>query len=201
MLFGAAQAVFAGPIDVFSISQPTHAVVDSHTNVYPCCGADNSNTFSTGYIYNIFGAANTGVEGTGDMLFEDGHTTDFVDFHTSTPVNLGSVALEVGAESAGSDGPRGVLGAWTFQAFTDGTYTTPLGAPFTFSPTSTAPSGVPMVLPVSITGGQYFEIKMPTNTTYGNGGVRVHSLQGFVPEPASLGLVCLGGLGLLARRR
>ncbi len=195
--------------DVFNISQPTHAIVDNATPVYPAPGTpgdpDTSNTFHTGYIYNIFGAANPGVEGTGDMIFHDGFATDFVDFHTATLVDLTSVGLSVGSESTDSNGPRGYLAA-TFQQYTNNTYSTPVGPLYTFSNSALVPAGTYNNLPVSINAGQYFQLSMTTNATYGNGGVRVSSFTGtgsYAPEPSSFVLCGLGALGLFvaARRR
>src|ERR1700679_2882275 len=80
-------AAMASPVSVFDISQPTHAIVDNKTAVYPGGSPDTSNTFHTGYIYNIFGAANNGIEGSGDMLFADNLQPNFVDFHTAEPIN------------------------------------------------------------------------------------------------------------------
>lgn len=104
----AARPVLAG-LDLFEISQPTHAIVDAKTDVYPCCGDDNSNTFSSGYIYNMFGATNPGVEGAAyDMIFAAG-PTDFVEFHTALPVDLTSVGLTVGSESTTRTVPAAIL--------------------------------------------------------------------------------------------
>ncbi len=194
-------STFAGPIDLFSVDSPTHAIVDFKSDVNTAGGADTLNTFDTGYIYNVFGATNPGVESNHDMIFADDTTTDYIDFHTVTPVNIYSVALAVGSESALSDGPRGFLTA-TFQEYSDVSYSTAVGPVFNFS--ATFPSGVPQSIPVSIIGGQYFALTMTVNQPYvGNtepttngGGVRVYSLTA-VPEPSSVALCALGAGGLL----
>ena len=185
--------------DVFNIAQPTHAIVDDKTPVYNAGGADLSNNFATGYIYNIFWPIIRVLKGQ-TICCSDNNPTDIVDFHTAGLVNLSTIALAVNAEGATSNAPRGYTTA-TFQQFTDATYTTAAGPLYSFANGALVPSGSPNDLAVSIHNGQYFQLELTTIAHYGTGdGVRTLYLQGIgsPPEPSAF---ILGGLGAVGCTR
>jgi hypothetical protein len=117
-------------------------------------------------------------------------------FQTAAPVTVAGVNIFIAADD-GAHGDRAV-GSFDFQyfdvstsSFVDlGTITNPTG---NFSPQNLTFAGGP------VTAQEFRAISTPTPSNYY--GPRLLEIDAVAPEPASLGLLGIGSLGLLSRRR
>ena len=198
------------PASPFTFGTATAATITSYTG--PLIGDNGafSNTgqpFSNDTIYNLFGANNSdSVENADDILFPDpaagwqsAPPINSVDFTTPSPVSLIGVAVYLNSDNGKLDGPRSV-GTFTFSAD---------GVQLVGSAPSDENGGPNEFIFANMVTASTFVATFSDNPNTNNHddgdtgiGPRVLELDGIPgPEPACLGVVALGGVGLLSRPR
>jgi hypothetical protein len=186
----------------FTLGTPTAATVTSYS---PLIGDNGDFPSTTATIYNLFGASNTSVEANGDLIFGDNNPQpDLIDFTTPSPVQLIGLAVYLDSDDGNLDGPRSV-GTFTFTA--DGAQV--VNAPPTNESIAVA-NGLNVFMFANLVTASSFVATFSPNPNkdytpdqYNDGaGPRVYELDGIpAPEPTCIGLVALGALCLLSRRR
>jgi hypothetical protein len=178
----------------FTVGAATHATV---TTYGPVETGDNGNGYPSGYIYNISGASNGhggfyGGEPDDDYVFGDQTGPYTVAFTTATPVTLTGIALYAGADAPKSPTANRGISSFSFSA--GGVDVVNDVSPVDISTTENL-----YTFP-AITASS-FVATFVGNPSAAFPGPRIFELDGIVPEPASISILALSGLGLFARRR
>jgi hypothetical protein len=185
--------------DIFDVRQST--TVLGNSPLLGCCGGAPAE--------NTFGGTG-GVEGV-HTLFSDGlavGSIDFINFRTANPIELTGYNALLADDSDNPMNPGDPnRGSSSFSLFTspDDTFTSVTLVSTTQLPFSYSSNFGTNAILISDTfapvQAQFFRLEVTRATS---GGPRIRELDGvgrIVPEPGSGGLLVLGVLGLLARRR
>jgi hypothetical protein len=211
---GAAQAAYS-TTDAFNGLTSTNGGIVSSSS--PLGGFNHDAIFDGTNNLTIF----ADTPGTADLSTVD----NFVVFQTPGVVHLAGFELNADKDpndpdTAATSGGNRAMHTFTFSADTNnsGTVGDTVGGMADFSttlimyPNASDPSGtanqyvgghadVTVNFPSAISAS-LFRLDINPRSQFGNSGVKLNELDAIsVPEPASLGLIAMGGLGLLARRR
>jgi hypothetical protein len=200
-LAGRAQASLIFPDNVFNdpINGSGGLVVMGSETASSNIGTANS-LYAGQLISDAFGGAQ-GTPEPGRYLFADtaDATPDTVSFSTSSDVTISGIYLTTKSDDLSATGNRGASEA-IFSYF-NGTSYVPVA-----DVVNIANNDSPQLIsfPNGPVTASSFELSLAPNSNppFGYSGVRLVDIAAVsVPEPASLGLLALGSLALLARRR
>jgi hypothetical protein len=181
--------------DLFDVAQGT--VVTASSSLFPGFDARSA----LGFINA------SAIEPTRTIFRDVPIAIDFIDFQTVQPIDLGQYVLTLGANTAvpgenrwakafrlyGSSSPDDVQTHLLSSVTLDGPYVATYGS-----------DQLQISDIVNATNVQYFRMEIERGAVTGFNGPRVIELDGFaVPEPSSVFLLAIGGLGMfgiLARR-
>jgi hypothetical protein len=157
--------------DLFDVDQG--AIVTSSSALIP--------TFDARSALGYFNP--TGIEHTRAIFSSSPIATDFIEFQTSQPVDLGHYRLFLGEDSDGTS-HRSATGFRLFASGNSGDVQSTLVSSASFSGTYTATYGsaaISISESLNLSNVQYF--RMEVDRTSGFSGPRVIELDGFVPSP------------------
>ena len=179
--------------DLFDVAQGT--IVTSSSALYPTFDARSA----FGYASNSFAEQTRTIFADSPAI-----TTDFIDFQTAQPINLGSYRLYLGEDGNGTDG-RSATAFRLYASSNINDVQSDLVSSASFVGTYTATYGSPAILvtdSLNLSNVQFFRMEIDRSNLASDSGPRVIELDGFAPtpEPSSLILASCGLCALIASR-